>query len=402
MDKRFKKHFVLKKRHTEIKHALFSSALEKSLSIASALDDFYSYLDLFAGVGIFEDDGSIGSPIIALEMFRYHYNNCKESHKIEQFWIHLCEKNGYNELKKNLKKAGFTELSYIKGYIRKNWEEEIETIQKIINKAKYGFIFADQFSTELDLRKFLPFLEGNSYEVLVFFNQNTLSRQKGRLHPNDVKRIAKVLAIEEDEVLTVPQEKFKDFVISTLKSHFFKYRQYVSIAAIPITVQRKLRDADFFYLLFATGHPLILDSFLETYSENVLDRRAEIDPSVHYAGSLFKRSPTEDLEDLISTYIVKKREVSLNELYLYFTQEFLSWRAYVHTDATVPTLRNITYALRELEKKRLIEVRAPQRLLYKRGPKRNKKTLGQKGQVNPAYLKRYSDLDEVMIYLRPR
>jgi len=394
VDRRVEKHFVLKRPHTEIKHSLFVSTLKRSLGIASALTDTYSYLDLFAGVGIFEKDGSIGSPILALKIFKNHYHESTEKHKIDCFWIHLCEKNGMETLKENLKKAGFFGLSYIKGYIRKDWEEEVETIRQVMNKSKFGFIFADQFSTELNLKKFLSILDGNPYEVLVFFNQSTLSRQKGRLHPNDAKRIAKVLAVDEEKIKEVTKEEFKDFVINTLKEHFFKYRRYVSIAAIPVTVHEKLRDADFFYLLFATGHPLILDSFLECYSENVLERRAEINPVKASLGYLF--SPTYKLEMDIIEFLENTKETTLNEVFLYLSQEFLSWRAYVHSDIPVPTLRNITYALRELEKAGRIRVKAPPDFLYKKG---SKKTLSQKGQVNPSYLKSYRNLDEIKISL---
>ncbi len=399
MDKRFKKHFVLKKPHTEIKHALFEAVLKKSLSLGSALSSYYSYLDLFAGTGVFEKDGSIGSPVIALNIFKNHNFSVPPSHKIRYFFVHLCEKHGYEKLRENLRKKKLTLLPFIRGFIRQNWEDEEKTIKYVISKSKYGFIFADQFSTELNLRKFLNLLEGNRYEVLVFFNQNTLSRQKGRLHPNDVKRIAKVLAVDEDLIRRIPKEQFKKFVISVLREHFLKYRKYVSIAAIPITVGNSLIDADFFYLLFATNHPLILNDFLKAYSKAVLNRRAQIDPVRSSFGSLF--GPTYMLEQALIEFFREngKNKFTLNEIYLSFAQEFLSWRAYVNTDEPVPTLRNITYALRELEKRGFLKVEAPKEFVYKRGP-RSKSKLGQKGQVNPDYLEKYDDLEKIKILVR--
>ncbi|MEO2069434.1 MAG: three-Cys-motif partner protein TcmP [Desulfurobacteriaceae bacterium] len=397
MDKRNQIHFTYKKLHTEIKHKLLRASLESSLGIASALANTYSYLDLFAGAGIFKEGGGIGSPVIAYETFKKHYEKDIPNHNVETFWMHLCEKDEstYRELNRNIKKLGIKESPFIKGFIRRDWEDEIQTIKKVISKAPYGFFFVDQFSTELDLLKFLPLLEGNPYEVLVFFNQNTLSRQKGRLHENDIKRISKVLGVPEKKVRDIPDPEFKDFVISTLQKHFSNFRNYVAIAAIPITREGSIVDMDYFYLLFATGHPIIMDSFLSTYNEIIIKRRKEVSPMhAKLKGTLFNPSPTYNIEEDLISFLRGKKSCTLNEVFQFLSQEFLSWKAYVRSNYSVPTLRNITYALRQLEKRSIVNLSGHEKFVYKRGP-RNK--LGEKGQINPDYLKSYKQLQEIKV-----
>ena len=58
-----------KKPHTEIKHAIFLEALKASLYVANmnvrADDEAFTYVDLFAGRGDFEDQAR-GFPVITL------------------------------------------------------------------------------------------------------------------------------------------------------------------------------------------------------------------------------------------------------------------------------------------------------------------------------------------------
>ena len=78
-DNRNSNHFgEPKKLNTIIKHHLLSQTLQTSISIAnnkcvaykqssSKTDNVYTYIDLFAGAGTFED-ASKGSPIIAYDI----------------------------------------------------------------------------------------------------------------------------------------------------------------------------------------------------------------------------------------------------------------------------------------------------------------------------------------------
>ncbi len=74
-DSRARRHFSKKQPHTEIKHAIFAEVLKTSLYIANILvrskDEAFTYIDLFAGRGDFEDDEE-GSPMIAFDTIERH------------------------------------------------------------------------------------------------------------------------------------------------------------------------------------------------------------------------------------------------------------------------------------------------------------------------------------------
>jgi len=89
VDNRNERHFgEPKKLNTKIKHHLLTNTLKISLYIANSLcikykdkkiaDDVYTYIDLFAGSGVF-DDGSKGSPILAADVLSEHINSGKSN-----------------------------------------------------------------------------------------------------------------------------------------------------------------------------------------------------------------------------------------------------------------------------------------------------------------------------------
>ena len=77
-DSRTEEHFFHKKPHTEIKHAIFQEVFKRSLYVANMHvrqnGEVYTYIDLFAGRGEFEDEAE-GSPMLAFDIIEKHLLN---------------------------------------------------------------------------------------------------------------------------------------------------------------------------------------------------------------------------------------------------------------------------------------------------------------------------------------
>ncbi len=95
--------------HTEIKHYLFSEIFKASLFIANNMvrnnkytnSNSYTYIDLFAGSGKFEDD-SKGSPLIAIDIAANHLKYKGNAfNEIDLIFIEKDKQNA-DELKKML------------------------------------------------------------------------------------------------------------------------------------------------------------------------------------------------------------------------------------------------------------------------------------------------------------
>lgn len=77
-------YFDSEKPHTKIKHRLFKSTLDTSLSIANGINYSkkenkpYMYIDLFAGAGKFKNEQK-GSPLIAMDSFAKYNDKTKRS-----------------------------------------------------------------------------------------------------------------------------------------------------------------------------------------------------------------------------------------------------------------------------------------------------------------------------------
>ncbi len=359
---RSEKHFnEPKKTHTKIKHLLLNSVLTKSISIANNLcdrynntDKKYTYVDLFAGKGTFED-GSKGSPLIALDILDNQIND--EKNKFDKLQIIATEKDAGNiqELEQVLKTIEATnniDFYYGEG----EWENFDAKLQNQLRGSDWGFIFADPFSTELDIIKLKNVLKDCSKlkDILVFFNFNTLARQEGRAHSKDIERICKNLGISEDELLD-NEGDFSNKFQNTLKNHFSDLKDFVLGVSFPNTVKGNLINADYFYLIFSSSSIILVDSFLKTYEQSLKE-------FAHYTSqkSLFEG------QDVIQILENNNKECLLLNLFKTFTMEFLSWKKIINTGCRVNTLENIVVLLNEMARKGKIEFEAPQYCLYKR------------------------------------
>lgn len=360
-DNRCNKHFnEPKKPHTKIKHLLLNEILTKSLSIANNLcdrfnntDKKYTYVDLFAGPGTF-DDNSKGSPLIALDIMGNQINDTKN--KFDKLQIIATEKNSNNiqQLEQTLKTIEATnEIDFFYG--EGEWENFDYKLQNKLKNSTWGFIFADPFSTELDVLKLKNILKDCSKlkDILVFFNFNTLSRQDGRAHPEDIKRICKNLGISEDNLLD-NQGYFSDVFENALTGHFSDLKDFVIGVSFPTTVEGKLITADYFYLVFSSSSVILVDSFLIAYEQALKE----------FAGYIPQRSLFDGQE--IIDYIQKNNNnVLLFNLFVDFSKEFFSWKNIVKNSSRIPTISNIIELINEQIRANKIKINCPENLKYK-------------------------------------
>lgn len=356
-------HFKERKPHTIIKHRLFHSTLKRSLGIASVWSECYVYLDLFAGDGFYED-GSEGSPIIALKEFtEYLKGNSRELQKV---FCAFCEKFGTDKLRAAIESLDIhPAVSYT---VCADWEDSFSLLTELKQKCNFGFIFADQYATELNLRRFIELVGQGKHDFLMFYNPMALKRLKGK---ELTEHICKVLDVDEDEVIRVKQKEFKGFILKSLREKLHRLRDFVIIAAIPNTRKEKLTWSDYFYLVHGTNHPKVADAFVKAYKDAVEDFRN------YYGAMAQKHLFYDELERRFKKFIFRISQafgrnsgISLYYLYLAATYELLSWKEAVRFNLIVPTIENLVKALNELEREGKVKIQAPTEYRYKRGKRK--------------------------------
>ena len=372
MDKRNENYFgEPKKLTTKIKHHLLTETLNTSIGIANnkciaykinsnTTENVYTYIDLFAGAGTFEDN-SKGSPILAYDILFEHQS--KQSNNFRQLQMACTEKHieSYKKLEETIL-SYMTDNSIDCYYGQGNWETYKKNIENLLKNSGWGYIFADPFSTELDITELIKTLKSyaNLKDILVFFNFNTLARQDGRRCIQDVDRICKNIGINAQELLD-QDSNFSTKFENKLREHFKGLKKFVIGVGFPTTVQGELNNSDYFYLIFSTNTPVLVDSFLNAY-EQMLDKYTDYSGMQQLA--LFGNP------DKIYIYDSLKEQFadgcSLYDLYLYITSKFLSWKELTKTQKKVPTIKNVVEILNEFESDNLIKIVAEDKFLYKK------------------------------------
>lgn len=366
-----------KKLNTIIKHHLLSQTLQTSLSIANnkcvaykqnsnKTDNIYTYIDLFAGAGTFEDN-SKGSPIIAYDILSEHNNSLYN--KFKKLQMACTEKHDESFQKLESTISTYTTNNDIDCYIGQgSWESYKKNIELLLENSGWGFIFADPFSTELDIVALIETLKSysNLKDILVFFNFNTLARQDGRRCLQDIDRICRTIGIDEKELLD-DDSNFSVKFENKLIEHFKDLKKFVIGVGFPTTVNGDLINSDYFYLIFSTNTPVLVDTFLNAYEEM-------LDKYTNYSGmqqlALFGNPDKNYIYDVLKENFAEG--CSLFELYLFITSKFLSWKELTKTQKKVPTIKNIVEILNEFESDNSIRIIAEEKFLYKKTSKNGK------------------------------
>lgn len=216
-DDRSDRHLSKKKEHTRIKHAIFSGTLKVSLYIANMLAPrstytkghslIYTYIDLFAGRGKFEDEEE-GSPLIAFNIFKDHLcSSGAVKTNFSRIRFIAIEKRKEdadylrNILGKELGNAGCQQQLEV--YVEdENWEKHRTPIRQFLSESQWGFIFADPFSTELDIDKLIELIQSykSFKDIIIWVNFRTLQRQAERQQGGDIERVCRSLGVKAEQL----------------------------------------------------------------------------------------------------------------------------------------------------------------------------------------------------------
>lgn len=407
---------------TRIKHAIFLETLKASLGTANNImkrqktsgKKVYTYVDLYAGEGLFRvgeqkeyGEEDFGTPLYAVEVFRSFLQNWGgRGHGIafDELKILACEKDEnrrytlkavLNPLVDDLKQR----FSYpINAYVMEEWEDPINSlfIRENVCNAQFGFIFADPFNTELNLKDFEYLLRGCAvmHDVLIFVNFGHIRRALGRRQGTDVARVAHFLGLSEERLLEVISEEshdrfsYFDLVMETIYKKMFilKGRRDIFITGVclPIDIRTRLVNQDYFGLVLATGVISVVEAFLKSYV-NVVKQFSRLPAS---------RKLFEILPEAIIDIVNRKQRLSLYSLIRSLWNGLFSWKRIVNSGLAddIPTVRKIINALNKLYNDGVIDIRA-------KGIKERQylcSKVGEKG-INLKFLRRVSDFRNIEI-----
>lgn len=354
-------HFIEEKPHTEIKHKLFKAALDTSIAIANGINyskkenKSYTYIDLYAGAGKFNDEHK-GSPLLAINSFEKYSDTTKRSFANIQMVVAEkdaknieCLTQNINEEKQNL---SLNDLSCT--FCNGSWETHSEMLKKHIKSSQWGFVFVDPFSLELNFNKLIELINESPYykDILILINKSAQERILGKIDEPDINKLCDYFNITESNL-----KRMFDFVKSkggsneTVIQHLIKRsiskldKDYVINVAITRTRNGKLEDSNRFYLCLITSAIGVANSFLEKYAEELEDKTLK---NNNMQLSLLNTSPITRYVSLEEQVIKKltKEDLTLFKLSQKMYNVFHSWKdsdgnAVPHRQALLTAINNL-------------------------------------------------------------
>lgn len=377
------KHFEEQKKHTELKHNLLQNTLNTAIGIANHFvvkfsQPIFTYVDLFAGKGIFED-GTKGSPVIALDVL-CNYLHSDINKNFNKLKIIAIEKNKDNQniLEQNIQNimAKDEVANQIEFYTTSgDWQEYSSRIHSHLKNSNSGFIFADPFSTELNIQNLKSLFKDIKYhDVLILINNNALERVLGLNDDESLKKICEYFDVNIEFVRILKNTNLSN---AAIVRHLIKKslenidKDFVINIALPRTRNGKIENGDRFYLCLLTSSVGVSDSYLKAYAE-IKDNK-----EVHNSngqGNLFQGYAEYEYFDLCETIkgIVKTRQsLSLYELVSTLYDDFFSWKD--ANSKEIPTSTNLRISLNILLENKIIDI-SPTDFIDKRSKTKKKLT----------------------------
>jgi len=368
-------HFIEKQDHTQIKHNLLSSVIESSLAIASVYDNrnkekrHFSYIDLYAGCGEFEDE-SEGSPLIAYNLISNQLAN--EKNNISKVSFIATEQSQINseKLKQSLNKVSNTSIHKDKIEITicdKAWESCKKELEPAIVNSKWGFVFVDPFSTELNLGELKRLISKNIFykDIMILINLSAHERILGLKEDKSLQKISKyfdsdIRLIKHIKGLYLNEKGFANAqVIQFLIKKAFENlnKDFVINVAIPGTREGKIEESDRFYLTLITGSLGVANQYLTKYAEILGEKEEKKAPGQL---DLFSGNDTIryfELKNKIKEIIEAKINISLYDMVQKLFNNFYSWKK--ASKNQMPTMTNIRKVLNQLAIDGVIKLNCP-------------------------------------------
>lgn len=360
------KHFEIQNKHTELKHNLLQNTLNTAVGIANHFagqipSATYTFVDLFAGKGMF-DDGTKGSPVIALDVLS-NYLKSSLIKNFKQLKIIAIEKdeNNQSELEQNIEnimKSDDVANQILFLTTNGDWQHYSSTIKSHLNTSNSGFIFADPFSTQLNMQNLKSLFKNVKYhDVLILINNNALERVLGLSDAKSLNTICEYFDVDKDFVLKLKESNLSN---AAAIRHLIKKslenvdKDYVINIALPRTRNGKIENGDRFYLCLLTGSVGVSDAYLKTYAE--IKGNKEIQNN-NGQTSLFQGNVEYEYFNLCETIkaITKRNEIiSLYELISILYDDFFSWKN--ANSKEIPTSINLRTSLNILLENKELDV----------------------------------------------
>jgi len=354
--------------HSLIKLRVFEDTLKLALAIAgriSGLSEFgnsFCYIDLFAGQGKYSD-GTLGSPIIALETCNRQIEN--SNNKLTKIDLILVEKDESNTIKLKENISDYIESDVNSKVsveiISDEWELAIPKIKKKLSVSDWGFVFADPFSTELNISHFENAFKlfSDLKDYLILFNFQALRRLMGgdKVCQNIIEKCCGI-NIEDLDHSEKGFRKIQESIRNKLN-----FKKYATGVAITSSRKEKLLISDFFFLVLATSSFAVINGFLDTYEKIII----EIKQSQTQRSLPFEPDESNELLQKIITVLKEQSPISYEEMAMQLHNSFISWkRALQFLRYTIPNSKNINDALYRLYSEGKVRISASENLFYRR------------------------------------
>lgn len=268
--------------HAKVKHLLLRKYLPAWITILGSFKKRLCYFDGFAGRGEYSD-GSLGSPILALNAMEEVYNNTKvRNFEFNCFFIENDEDN-YNNLKEIVEnlKSDYPSVNYIE-CIHSDFDTKINEIldqlEKNNKKLAPSFFFIDPFG-----------FTGVNFNTI----RRILSQPKTEIFLNfmvrDVNRFLGLSNQEGNMNILFGNEKWKQLLDFKGKERQIALRDLYIDNLIdsgaakyvwPFRISEDNRCATLYYLIYATNHFRGLDA-MKTIMYNQNEHFAYLGPDEH-------------------------------------------------------------------------------------------------------------------------
>jgi three-Cys-motif partner protein len=310
--------------HSKAKVDLYGKYFSIFLNILSrtpSIKKIYLY-DLMCGEGIYED-GSKGSPIVALETIKDHYFANEKTCKEVSIWFNDKE---LSEIEPGKPKIRRVEEHVEKMFrptnvgIRYTQEDYSELLPRIVDEMRRidngrALIFVDPYGyKDVKPQHLKSLLEGHKSEVLLFLPISHMYRFADASLTNPSPANEPLF----DFLLELFQDSWPEFVsaqdfISGLRDQFRKYLSKQGIFVDAFAIERDSKNT--YALFFFTGHPKGFQA--------MLDAKWKIDPEEgrgfrHSKNlMLFSASELNNYKTKVIEYLKSAASRTNNELWLF-------------------------------------------------------------------------------------
>ena len=258
-----------------------------------------------------------------------------------------------------------------------DWQKYSDDIKKFLKNSNSGFIFADPFSTELNMQNLKSLFKGIKYhDVLILINNNALERVLGLNDDESLNKICRYFDVDIDVVKGLKNTALSNAAIIR---HLIKKsledidKDIVINIALPRTRSGKIENGDRFYLCLLTSSVGVSDSYLKTYAE-IKDNK-EIQNSNGQRNLFQGNSEYEyfNLCETIKNVVEIKKTLTLYELVSTLYDDFFSWKD--ANSKEIPTSTNLQTSLNILLENKTLRV-LPNSFIDKRCKTKTKLTQG--------------------------